>query len=168
MSTTTTNNEIMLDIGLKRNISLIIAKAIIGLSLLPSYRNFSKSSIRDNKAVYDGFNYSFRKGLEFGTKYKQSGWGVGLTIHTCMINIAKLYLHKNDKLHALFHGLSAVAQDCASMPPRFTVAPLPKPWPDLSTLKRWFRQFIESRNATAARTMSSNSHTCRSRCSATG
>jgi nitrite reductase/ring-hydroxylating ferredoxin subunit len=150
MSTTTTNNEIMLDIGLKRNISLIIAKAIIGLSLLPSYRNFSKSSIRDNKAVYDGFNYSFRKGLEFGTKYKQSGWGVGLTIHTCMMNIAKLYLHKNDKLHALFHGLSAVAQDCASMPPRFTVAPLPKPWPDLSTLKRWFRQFIESRNATAA------------------
>ena len=51
MSTTTSNNEIMLDMGLKRNISLIIAKAIIGLSLPLSYRNFSKSSIRDNKAV---------------------------------------------------------------------------------------------------------------------
>lgn len=36
------------------------------------------------------------------------------------------------------------------MPPRFTVPPLPKPWPDLSTLKSWFRQFVESRNATAA------------------
>ncbi len=46
--------------------------------------------------------------------------------------------------------VSAVAQDCASMPLRFTVTPLPKPWPNLSTLKRWFRQFVESRNATAA------------------
>ena len=147
-STTATNNEIMLDIGLKRNISLIIAKAIIGLSLLPSYQDFSKSSMKDN-VVYDSLEYSFRKGLEFGTKYKQSGWGVGLTIHTCMMNIATLCLDKNDKLHALYHGLSAVAQDCASMPPRFTITPLPKPWPDLSTLKRWFRQFVESRNATA-------------------
>ena len=148
-STTATNNEIMLDIGLKRNISLIIAKAIIGLSLLPSYQDFSKSSMKDN-VVYDSLEYSFRKGLEFGTRYKQSGWGVGLTIHTCMMNIATLCLDKNDKLHALYHGLSAVAQDCASMPPRFTITPLPKPWPDLSTLKRWFRQFVESRNATAA------------------
>ncbi|MGH9911403.1 MAG: Rieske (2Fe-2S) protein [Nitrososphaeraceae archaeon] len=145
---TTTNDEIMLDIGLKRNISLIMAKAIIGLSL-SSYWDFPKSSIKDN-TVFDGLKYSFRKGLEFGTKYKQSGWGVGLTIHTCMMNIATLCLDDNDKLHALYHGLSAVALDCVSSPPRFTVTPLPKPWPDLSTLKNWFRQFVDSRNATAA------------------
>ena len=151
MSTATTNNEIMLDIGLKRNISLIIAKAILGLYLLPSYQDLSKSSMKDsNNTDNDGLIYSFRKGLEFGTKYKQSGWGVGLTIHSCMMNIATLCLGKNDKSHALYHGLSAVAQDCASMPPRFTTAPLPKPWPNVSTLKRWFRQFVESRNATAA------------------
>jgi hypothetical protein len=36
------------------------------------------------------------------------------------------------------------------MPPRFAVSPLPEPWPDLATLKRWFRQFIESRDAQAA------------------
>src|SRR5918995_1258652 len=150
-SITTANNEILLDIGLKRNISLIIAKGIIGLSLL-SQQNFYKPSMEDNTDTSnDGLRYSFRKGLEFGTRYKQSGWGVGLTIHTCMMNIATLCLHKNDdKLHALYHGLSAVAQDCASMPPRFIVAPLPKPWPDLPTLKRWFRQFVESRNAAAA------------------
>ena len=149
-TTTNTSNEIMLDIGLKRSISLIIAKAIIGLSL-SLHPNFYKSSLEDNvDTSNDGLKYSFRKGLEFGTKYKQSGWGVGLTIHTCMMNIA-LCLNKNDdKLHALYHGLSAVAQYCASMPPRFIVAPLPKPWPDLPTLKRWFRQFVESRNATAA------------------
>jgi nitrite reductase/ring-hydroxylating ferredoxin subunit len=150
-SNTTANNGILLDIGLKRNISLIIAKAIIGLSLL-SQQNFYKPSMEDNAdTINDGLKYSFRKGLEFGTMYKQSGWGIGLTIHTCMMNIATLCLHKNDdKLHALYHGLSAVAQDCASMPPRFIVAPLPKPWPDLPTLKRWFRQFVESRNAAAA------------------
>jgi nitrite reductase/ring-hydroxylating ferredoxin subunit len=149
MSTAT--NEIMLDSGLKRNISLIIAKAILGLSLLPSYQDFSNPSMKDsNNTDNDGLKYSFKKGLEFGTKYKQSGWGVGLTIHSCMMNIATLCLDKNDKSHALYHGLSAVAQDCASMPPRFTVAPLPKPWSDVLTLKKWFRQFVESRNATAA------------------
>src|SRR5919106_438578 len=150
-SVTLANNEILLDIGLKRNISLIIAKGIIGLSLL-SQQNFYKPSMEDNDDTSnDGLRYSFRKGLEFGTRYKRSGWGVGLTTHSCMMNIATLCLHKNDdKLHALYHGLSAVAQDCASMPPRFIVAPLPKPWPDLPTLKRWFRQFVESRNAAAA------------------
>jgi nitrite reductase/ring-hydroxylating ferredoxin subunit len=158
-SATASHTETMLDNGLKRNISLIIAKAIIGLSLTSSYQNFPKSSSAkdeysnsnsNNDINVDSLETSFRKGLEFGTEYKQSGWGVGLTIHTCMMNIAALFLIKSDKLHALYHGLSAVAQDCASMPPRFTVPPLPKPWPDLSTLKSWFRQFVELRNATAA------------------
>ena len=36
------------------------------------------------------------------------------------------------------------------MPPRFVVSPLPEPWPNLATLKRWFRQFIESRDAQTA------------------
>jgi hypothetical protein len=60
------------------------------------------------------------------------------------------YLDAEDRPYALYHGLSAVAQECASMPPRFKISPLPEPWPDLSTLKRWFRQFIESRDAQAA------------------
>jgi hypothetical protein len=66
-----------------------------------------------------------------------------------MMNIIS-YLDTEDRSYALYHGLSAVAQDCASMPPRFKISPLPKPWPDLSTIKRWFRQFIESRDAQAA------------------
>jgi nitrite reductase/ring-hydroxylating ferredoxin subunit len=149
------DDEMMLDVGLKRNIPLIIAKAIIRLSSsysslsLPSNHDSCKLSLENNIST-DGLIYAFRKGLEFGTKYKQSGWGVGLTIHTSMMNIATLYLDESDKLHALYHGLSAVAQDCASMPPKFIVTPLPRPWPDLITLKRWFRQFVESRNATAA------------------
>src|SRR5919198_1333105 len=92
---------------------------------------------------------AFRVALDFGSNYKQSGWGQGLTIHTCMMNIIP-YLDTEDRPYALYHGLSAIAQDCASMPPRFKIPPLPKPWPDLHTLKRWFRQFIESRDAQAA------------------
>jgi hypothetical protein len=66
-----------------------------------------------------------------------------------MMNIIP-YLDIEDKPYAPYHGLSAVAQDCASMPPRFKISPLPEPWPDLSTLKRWFRQFIKSHDTQAA------------------
>ena len=52
---------------------------------------------------------------------RQSGWGQGLTIHTCMMNIVP-YLDTEDRPYALYHGLSAVAQDCASMPPRFKIS----------------------------------------------
>ena len=65
-----------------------------------------------------------------------------------MMNIVP-YLGIEDMPYALYHGLSAVAQDCASMPLRFKISPLPEPWPDLSTLKFWFRHFIESRDAQA-------------------
>jgi hypothetical protein len=126
--------------GLKQNIQLIIAKAVI--------------AIRDEYQSGDDSNDSdlvmpFYTGLDFGTHHKQSGWGQGLTILTCMMNIIP-YLDNEDRPRALYHGLCAVAQDCASMPPRFGVSPLPEPWPDLDTLKRWFRQFIESRDAQAA------------------
>jgi hypothetical protein len=66
-----------------------------------------------------------------------------------MMNIIP-YLDTQDRPHALYHGLCAVAQDCASMPPRFELSPLPEPWPELPKLKRWFRQFIESRDSQAA------------------
>ena len=126
--------------GLKQNIQLIIAKAVI--------------AIRDDYQSGDDSNDSdlvkpFYTGLDFGTHHKQSGWGQGLTILTCMMNIIP-YLDSEDRPHALYHGLCSVAQDCASMAPRFGVSPLPEPWPDLDTLKRWFRQFIESRDAQAA------------------
>ena len=132
--------QTLLQNGLKQNIQLIIAKAVI--------------AIRDEYQSGDDSNHSdlvkpFYSGLDFGTHYKQSGWGQGLTIHTCMVNIMP-YLDSEDRPLALYHGLCAVAQDCASMAPRFGVSPLPEPWPDLDTLKRWFRQFIESRDALAA------------------
>ena len=138
------HNQTLLQNGLKRNIPLIIAKTVIAVSG-EQRRNREDT----NKKDVDGLLNTFSVGLDFGSHYKQSGWGQGLTIHTCMMNIVP-YLDTEDRPYALYHGLSAVAQDCASMPPRFKVSPLPKPWPDLSALKRWFRQFIESRDVQAA------------------
>jgi nitrite reductase/ring-hydroxylating ferredoxin subunit len=137
------HNQTLLLNGLRRNIQLLIAKTIIANLDRPKNREDT------SEKVIDGMLDAFSVGLDFGSNYKQSGWGQGLTIHTCMMNIVP-YLGIEDRPYALYHGLSAVAQDCASMPPRFRISPLPKPWPDLSTLKHWFRQFIESRDAQAA------------------
>ena len=138
------HNQTLLQNGLERNLPLMIAKTVIAM-LGKSRRNREDTNEKDN----DGLLNAFSVGLDFGSHYKQSGWGQGLTIHTCMMSMLP-YLDAEDRPYALYHGLSAVAQDCASMPPRFKIFPLPEPWPDLSTLKRWFRQFIESRDAQAA------------------
>ena len=120
--------------GMEQNIGLIIAKSILAL-------------------VSEGMASSelFRRGLEHGTKFRQEGWGSGLTILTCMMNIAT-HGTQDDKLRALYHGLSAVSNDCSGQPPRFPVGPLPqeREIPDKVTLKRWFRHFIEVRDGDGA------------------
>lgn len=118
--------------GLERNISLVIGKAVIRL-------------------LDGGVDpvAPFRAGLEFGAHYREAGWGQGLTILTCMMNLLPR-LDAPDRPHALYHGLSAVANDCAGMPPRFGIRPLPTLEADLPTLKLWFRQFIEVRDAEGA------------------
>jgi nitrite reductase/ring-hydroxylating ferredoxin subunit len=121
-----------LEDGLERNIPLVLAKASINLS--------------ENRV--DPVE-TFRAGLDFGVRYRQNGWGQGLTIHTCMINLLH-YLKPEDRPRALYHGLSAVASDSDGMPPRFPVRPLPDAITDIPTLKRWFRRFIEVRDAEGA------------------
>jgi nitrite reductase/ring-hydroxylating ferredoxin subunit len=120
--------------AMEQNIALIIAKSTLTLDS----EGVSSSDI-------------FRKGLEYGTRYRQEGWGPGLTILTCMMNLAP-YSRREDGPRALYHGLSAVASDCSGQPPRFAVSPLPdvKSSADVRTLKRWFRHFIEVRDADGA------------------
>jgi nitrite reductase/ring-hydroxylating ferredoxin subunit len=121
--------------AMEQNIALIIAKSVLTLDS----EGVSSSDL-------------FRKGLEYGTRYRQEGWGPGLTILTCMMNLAP-YSRPEDKLRALYHGLSAVAADCSGQPPRFAVSPLPdveKSSEDVGTLKRWFRHFIEVRDGDGA------------------
>lgn len=121
--------------GMEQNITLIIAKSILAL---------------DSGGVLS--SELFRKGLEHGSRYRQNGWGSGLTILTCMMNLAS-YSDPQDRLRGIYHGLSAVAGECSGQPPRFTVNSLPdvhRLSPDLVTLKRWFRHFIEVRDSDGA------------------
>ncbi len=118
--------------GLERNIPLVLAKAVI--------------------ALLDGGEdpaEPFRAGLDFGTHYRWAGWGQGLTILTCLMNLLP-YLTPEDRPRALYHGLSAVANDSDGAGVRFIVQPLPTQDADIPTLKRWFRQFIEVRDAEGA------------------
>src|SRR5919108_639824 len=122
--------------AMEQNIALIVAKSVLTLDS----QEVSSSDL-------------FRKGLEYGTRYRQEGWGVGLTILTCMMNLAPFSRSSEDRLRAIYHGLSAVADDCSGQPPRFTVSPLPdvqSTSADVGTLKRWFRHFIEVRDADGA------------------
>ena len=118
--------------GLERNISLVIAKAAI--------------------AMLDGTGETAlpaRVGLEFGARYRREGWGQGLTILACMVNLLS-HLASEDRAQALYHGLSAVANDTRNSSPRFPLRPLPGGPHDFDTLKRWFRRFIEVRDAEGA------------------
>jgi nitrite reductase/ring-hydroxylating ferredoxin subunit len=121
-----------LSVGLERNLSLVIGKAVITL-------------LDAGVAPSDPFGI----GLEFGVKYRQGGWGQGLTIHTCMMNLIP-WLDAEDRPRALYHGLSAVARDSNGMAPRFMVRPLPSSGAGIETLKRWFRRFIEVRDSEGA------------------
>lgn len=118
--------------GLERNISLVVAKSVIGL--LESGEDPAEP---------------FRIGLEFGTTYRAQGWGQGLTILACMMNLLPA-LKPEDRPRALYHGLSAVANNTDGSAPRFVVSPLPTLNGDFASLKRWFRQFIEVRDAEGA------------------
>jgi len=118
--------------GLERNISLVVSKSAIGL--LGNGEDPAEP---------------FRVGLEFGSRYRRAGWGQGLTMHTCMMNLLP-HLAPEDRPRALYHGLSAVSRDSAGQPPRFSLRPLPTETVDLATLKGWFRRFVEVRDAEGA------------------
>lgn len=126
------HHEDRLLVGLEQNLSLVVGKAAL--------------------ALLDGGGdpvAPFRAGLAFGTRYRQAGWGQGLTILTCMMNLLPL-LNPADRPRALFHGLSAVANDTAGSAPRFLVRPLPGDHGDMAQLKRWFRRFVEVRDSEGA------------------
>ncbi len=118
--------------GLEQNNSLLIAKSVIALL---------SSEIEPAELI--------RIGIKHGITYRQDGWGQGLTILVCMVNLLPI-LSSEDRLRALFHGLSAVAQDCDGVAPRFAVKGLPDMAPDVVTLKGWFRHFIEVRDSDGA------------------
>jgi nitrite reductase/ring-hydroxylating ferredoxin subunit len=117
--------------GLERNIGLVVAKAVVTLA----------DAGRDPAEAYS-------IGLDFGVRNRRDGWGQGLTMLTCFMNVLPL-LEPEDRKAALYHGLTAVAVDSDGHPPRFQIDPLPDD-AALPALKTWFRQFVEVRDAEGA------------------
>ena len=117
--------------GLRHNLSLVVAKAVINM--------FRRGADHAEP---------FRIGLDFGTLYRGMDWGRGLTTLGCAMKLLP-HLDAVDQPLALYHGISDVASDTAGMSPRFNPRPLPNAETDIATLKTWFRQFVEVRDAQA-------------------
>ncbi len=118
--------------GLERDIPLVLAKAT--LTLLQA----------DSTGVD-----TFRAGLDFGAARRGGGWFRGLTTLSCLMNLLPR-LEPEDRAAALYHGLADVAADSAGEPPRFKLEPLPGRPEAPAQLARWFRSFIEVRDAEGA------------------
>jgi nitrite reductase/ring-hydroxylating ferredoxin subunit len=126
-----------LEEGLEQGISLVTAKAVLGL-------------LDAGVPVED----IVRTGVEFGTRYRAGGWGAGLTVLTAMANVLR-HLDPADRPLALVAGLAFVSRDTRGRPPRFPLAPL-RGGPPPEQLTAWYRRFVETRSADAAeRTLAS-------------
>jgi nitrite reductase/ring-hydroxylating ferredoxin subunit len=118
--------------GLRHDISLVLAKATIAL-------------VEADPSGVDAFSSA----LEFGVARRGGGWFRGLTTLTCLMNLAP-HLEGAERAAALYHGVADVASDSAMQPPRFPLDPLPGAEVGPERLGRWFRGFIEVRDAEGA------------------
>ncbi|HSS80991.1 MAG TPA: Rieske (2Fe-2S) protein [Gaiellaceae bacterium] len=121
-----------LHVGLERDIALVVAKAAIVLA----------------EADPSGAD-AFREGLDFGVARRGGGWFRGLTTLSCLMNLVPR-LEAGERAAALYHGLADVASDSAGMEPRFPLEPLPGGDVEQARLARWFRGFVEVRDAEGA------------------
>lgn len=129
-----TSHRRRLEEGLEQGLTLVIAKAVLGLL----------DTLGDEKGAREVLSI----GVAFGVRNRDAGWGAGLTVLTAMANVLSL-LAPADRPLALVHGLSFLSSDTRGRPPRF---PLPSlegevPQPRLAS---WFRRFVDTRNADAA------------------
>jgi len=126
-----------LEEGLEQGISLVMAKAVLGLL---------ENGVPAGDIV--------QAGVRFGTRYREAGWGAGLTVLTAMANVLPS-LDAADRPLALVHGLAFVSRDTRGRPPRFPLLALGGVLP-AERLAAWYRRFVETRSADAAeRTLAS-------------
>lgn len=118
--------------GMEQNIRLVQAKAVIGL-------------LESDDASKDVLA---QVGL-YGVQQRQAGWSSGLTILTAMGNLLPL-LSAEERIAPLCQGVLHVARDCNGEPPQILLQPLATDTVPLSTLKRWFRRWVEVRDRNGA------------------
>ena len=88
-------------------------------------------------------------GLRRGSGRNPGGWGDGLTILTAMANLQPL-LFAEDRPLSLYHGTRRVSDDAMNRQERIMLDPLPTAAIPDERLKRWFREYVEVRDADAA------------------
>jgi nitrite reductase/ring-hydroxylating ferredoxin subunit len=118
--------------GMEQNLNLLVVKSV--LALLDG--DVPPAEIVDVAA-------------RFGGRYRESGWQSGMTILAAMTNQLP-FLRPEDRVLALYHGVTRVARDCAGEPPRFQLDALPTASVDHSRLVAWFRSFCEVRDRDGA------------------
>jgi nitrite reductase/ring-hydroxylating ferredoxin subunit len=118
--------------GLEDNISLVIAKSVLGLL---------DAGVPASEVV--------RTGMEFGVRYRGAGWGSGLTVLVAMANLLP-HLAPHDQALALVHGLAFVADDTRNQAPRFVVGALETDGVPFDRLQGWYRRFVDTRSSDAA------------------
>ena len=118
--------------GLQENLSLVMAKAVIGL---------------DEES--EGFGTPVETAVNFGTTYRAAGWGPGLTTLSYMTELYPA-LGARDRRRAMYTGVRAVADDCADQPPRFQQPTFDNRTLSKERLKGWFRENCEVRDADGA------------------
>ncbi|MDQ3944024.1 MAG: Rieske (2Fe-2S) protein, partial [Actinomycetota bacterium] len=129
--------QLRLEEGLEQGLTLVTAKAVLALI---------DAGVGADEIV--------RSGVGYGTRYRQAGWGAGLTVLTAMANVLPV-LDPVDRGLALVQGLAFVSRDTRGRPPRFPLLPLRGARAG-DRLQGWYRRFIETRSADAAeRTLAS-------------
>jgi nitrite reductase/ring-hydroxylating ferredoxin subunit len=119
-----------LDSGLAHDISLVIAKGVLGQLAA----RVPQADILRQVALFGAQN--------------RDGWGVGLTILTALANLLPM-LPEEEAYLAVFQGARRVAADCDGEAPRRERAPLgSRPAP--AVLKRWLRRWTSVRHREAA------------------
>ncbi|MFC6824170.1 Rieske (2Fe-2S) protein [Halopelagius fulvigenes] len=121
-----------LEDGLERNLRLVVAKSVLGLA---------DAGVPSAEVV--------ETGVRFGARYREAGWGPGLTVLTAMANVLP-HLREEDRTRALYQGLAEVANDCADEPPRFDQEAFGARDVPYDRLKSWFRENVEVRDADGA------------------
>ncbi|SFG56741.1 Ferredoxin subunit of nitrite reductase or a ring-hydroxylating dioxygenase [Halopelagius inordinatus] len=121
-----------LEDGLERNLALVVAKSVIGLE---------DAGVPPAEVV--------ETGIAFGARYREAGWGPGVTVLTAMANVLS-DLRAEDRRRALYQGLVRVADDCAGEPPRFDQEAFGARDVSYDRLKSWFRENVEVRDADGA------------------
>ena len=127
-----------LEKALEQGIALNQAKAVLALGDL-------KPADATKQIVATTADFGLRR----GSGRNPGGWGDGLTILTAMANLQPL-LFAEDRPLSLYHGTRRVSTDAMNRQERIMLDPLPTAAIPDDRLKRWFREYVEVRDADAA------------------